>query len=482
MRLFLGVLLSVLLLGLVSCPPAEEADGTKPVVKDNGKPVTADTSPIKLGFNLEETGNAATFGVSAHKGAELAIDELNAGGGVLGRSIEAVFDDNASLPQQSANVASKLINQNRVDVLIGAVGSSQSIAMARIAEESKVPMVTPASTNPDVTRNDDGSVRTYVFRTCFTDDFQGEGIADFAVNGPIGAKRACIFYDAENDYSVGIYETVLKVAADKGLEVVAEDSYLGQSETDFRTKLNKFKRHEFDVLIVPGYYNQVALIANQAREVGLEQPLLGGDGFDSPELWKVAGPNIEGSYFTNHYASDDMDPAVQGFIKKYKDRYGGQMPDAMSILTYDAVMVVADAIRRVGGTDKDALAATLADTAGFKGAAGTITIDEFHNATKKLVVLAIGEGGAFSWVYTYDPFAAEETEAPEEMENGGELAPDEAAGDDTDDDELGDDEDGADDDGDVDEEGDVDAEDDEEDNPSEVVDDFEKEVEDVTNT
>lgn len=408
MRYLLCTLTMMLIVLAAACNPVEEdtsggSSTSKPAIE---------TGPIKLGFNLELTGDAATFGLSAKDGAEIALEELIAAGGIMGREIVTVFDDNQSQPQPSANVASKLINQDKVDVLIGAVGSSQSIAMAKIAEDARMPMVTPASTNPGVTVDENGKVRKYVFRTCFTDDFQGERIADFAVIGPIAAKNAVIFYDAENDYSVGIYETIKRVAPEKGLAIVAEDSYLGQSETDFRSKLNKFKALEFDVLIVPGYYNKVGLIANQAREVGLMQPLLGGDGFDSPELFKVAGRNIAGSYFTNHYAADDMDPAVQGYIKKFKEHFGGRMPDAMSILTYDAVMVVADAIERAGSTDHDAVTAALAEVTGFKGATGAITIDEQHNATKKLVVLKIGEGGNFSWVHTYDPLATEDVPEP----------------------------------------------------------------------
>lgn len=402
------ILLAVFAILIAGCnPPEEEGTGT------NGETSETGGVPVVLGFNLELTGNAASFGISAKKGAELAIEEINAANGILGRQIEAIWEDNASLPQQSGTVASKLIHQDKVHVLIGAVASSNSIAMARIAEDAGVPMVTPASTKPSVTLEDDGSVMKYVFRTCFTDDFQGEGIVDFAVNGPIAAKNACIFYDADNDYSVGIWEVVKRVAPLKNLNIVAEDSYLSTNEQDFRAKLNKFKAHEFDVLIVPGYYNQVAMIANQAREVGLDQPLLGGDGFDSPDLWKNAGANIEGSYFTNHYAADDMDPAVQGFIKKYKERWGGNVPDAMAILAYDGVYAVADAITRAGTTDPDELSAAIADTKDFKGAAGTITIDEKHNATKKLVVLRIGEGGALSWVYSYNPTGPSEQPAEE---------------------------------------------------------------------
>lgn len=427
MRYLLTLLaLALVLLGLAACNPKDEdttggEDDTN-MRKPDMTGETAELEPVKLGFNLEMTGDAATFGLSAQKGAELALEELKTTG-ILGRPVESVFDDNASQSAQAAQVASKLINQDKVHVVIGAVGSSQSIAMARIAEDAKVPMVTPASTNPAVTM-DNGTVREYVFRTCFTDDFQGEGIVDFAVNGPLQAQRAIVFYDAENDYSVGIYETIMNVASRMGLEIVDQDNYMSKSEQDFRAKLNRLKLADAEVMIVPGYYNDVAKIANQAREVGLSIPLLGGDGFDSPDLWKNAGVNIEGCYFTNHYAADDMDPAVQNFITKYKQRYGGAVPDAMSILTYDAVLVVADAITRAGGTDPAAVAKALAETKNFKGAAGTITINEMHNATKKLVVLEIGEGGALKWVYTFDPLAdagEAETAEPEEAAGGDEM-------------------------------------------------------------
>jgi len=406
MRVFLAVLCCVMLvLACVACKPKT----SKGVATQTAAPPAptetqaSTTGPIKFGFNLEETGNAATFGISDHKGAELAVNEINAAGGVMGRQIEAVWGDNASLSQQSATVAAKLINQDKCDVLIGATTSSNTIAMAKVAEEAKRPMLSPAATNPSVTLNEDGSARKYVFRVCFTDDFQGERMADFAVNGPIKAKQACIFYDADSDYSVGIWETIKRVAPAKGLTIVAEDSFLSSSETDFRTKLNKFKGQKFDVLIVPGYYNQVAMIANQAREMGIKQPMLGGDGWDSPDLWKNAGKNIEGCYFTNHYAATDQDPAVQDFITKYKAAYGGNVPDAMAILGYDAVKLMADAIARAGSTDSEAVTAALASTKDFHGASGLITINPQHNADKKLVVIKIGAGGAFEWSFTYEP-------------------------------------------------------------------------------
>jgi branched-chain amino acid transport system substrate-binding protein len=408
------ITLIVALLGvawLASCNPkqdkkAETSGNAAQTSHPSSTPEEGGSTAVKLGFNFEETGPEATFGQSSHKGAQMALDEINAAGGLLGAPVEAVFDDNASDSNQAATVASKLVNQDKVNVLIGSVASSNSIAMAKIAEEAGVPMVTPASTRTTLTLNPDGTVMKYIYRTCFTDDFQGEGMADFAVNGPPKATKAVLFYDADSDYSIGIWETIKGVAAAKGLEIVAEDSYLGKSETDFRTRLSKFKGVDFDVMIVPGYYGQVGQIANQARELGMTQPLIGGDGWDSPDLWKTAGKNIEGCYFTNHYASDDEDPAVQEFITKYKTLNGGNIPDAMAILAYDTVKCVADAITRAGSADGDAVAKALGETNGFKGAAGAITINDKHNATKKLVVLEITPGGKYKWVYSYDPNAA----------------------------------------------------------------------------
>jgi branched-chain amino acid transport system substrate-binding protein len=404
-------------LALAGCNPADDSGSGKTgstagtntggTAEQAGTENTGD-GPVKIGFNFEETGAIASFGTSSHTGAKMAVDEINAAGGILGRKIEAIWDDNASKTDEAAKVASKHVNQDKVDVLIGAVASSNSLAIAKIAEEGKTPMVTPSSTKTTLTLNEDGSVRRYIFRTCFTDDFQGEGMVKFAADpdGPIKAKKAAILYDADSDYSVGIKDTILQVAPSVGLEIVAQDSFLASSETDFRSKLNRFKNQEFDVLIVPGYYDKVALIANQAREVGLKQPLLGGDGWDGPDLFDIAQENIVGSYFTNHYSSDDQDPAVQNFISKYKTHNGGKTPDAMAILAYDAVYAVKQAYENAGKIDKEAFCDAMAQLKDFKGAAGTVTISPQHNATKKLVVLEITSDGSFKWVYSYDPNAS----------------------------------------------------------------------------
>jgi branched-chain amino acid transport system substrate-binding protein len=412
--------LALLLLALAGCNPKEEDTGdTGGLGPGPGEKTGTASGPVKLGFVFEETGSEATFGLSSHKGAEMAIDELNAAGGLFGAPIIAVWEDNASKPEQAGNAASKLVNTDKVNAVIGCVASSNSLAMAKIVEAAGIPMISPASTRVDLTLQEDkATVRKYIFRTCFTDDFQGQAMANFAVNGPLKAKNAVLFYAADNDYAKGIYETIKAAAPGEGLTIVAEGSFQSASETDFRTHLAKFKGLDFDVLIVPGYYKEASLIANQARELGLKQPLLGGDGFDSADLWKNAGKNIEGSFFTNHYAADDPDPVVQEFITKYKAKYGGNVPDAMAILAYDCVNCVADAYNRAGSSDTEALVTALSATKDFKGAAGNITINDKHNATKKLVVMEIGAGGALKWVYTYNPGET----------SGGAAAPPEGAG------------------------------------------------------
>lgn len=406
---FLPLLISLVFASVSSCQPREEKKevAEKPSATEAAGEVPAEPQALpageyKVGFNFELTGNAAAFGVSSQKGAELAIREVNMSG-MLGRlKLVPIYEDNESRSEKSAQVASKLINQDRVDAIIGAIASSNSIAMARIVEEAHIPMITPGSTNPAVTLNEDGTVRKWVFRACFTDDFQGDGIVDFAVNG-LKAKTAAVLYDADNDYSVGIWKRFQQTAAQKGLVIVNHDSFLSSSETDFRSKLNKFKTTNFDVLIIPIYYNQAALIAKQAREVGLRQPLLGGDGLDSDDLWKIAGKDVEETtFFTNHYSSDDPDPRVQEFIRRYKQAYAN-IPDAMAILAYDAVYLLADAIRRAGSTDKEKVRQALEETKGFQGAAGTFDIDKQHNAFKKLVVVQILKGGKKRMVYTFDP-------------------------------------------------------------------------------
>ncbi len=340
---------------------------------------------IVIGHYASLTGSTAVFGISADEGARLAVDELNGSGGVLGRKIKLVTEDTQSKPEEAVTAVQKLINQDKVVAMLGEIASNRSLAAAPICQKAKIPMLSPASTNPKVTK-----VGNYIFRACFIDTFQGPVMADFAmksVNGP-HARKLAVFYDVKNDYSLGLREVFIARVKELGGEIVADESF-GEGDVDFRAQLNKIKATNPDAIWVPGYYQEVALIAGQARQLGITVPLLGGDGWDADSLAKSSAGGIDGCFFSNHYASDDKSPAVQKFISTYKAKYNGKLPDAMAILGYDSMLLMADAIKRAGNTDGKAVRDALAKTKDFAGAAGNITIDKDRNAQKPIVVLRV---------------------------------------------------------------------------------------------
>lgn len=362
--------------------------------------------PVVVGHYASMTGGTAVFGNSADKGARLAVDEINARGGVLGRPVKLVTEDTQSKPEEAVTAVQKLINQDKVVALIGEIASSRSIAAAPVAQKSRIPMLSPASTNPKVTQ-----VGSYVFRACFIDPFQGTAMADFAMKSEKGpkAKRIAVLYDVKNDYSLGLRQFFMERVKANGGEIVADESY-GEGDVDFRAQLNKIKATNPEAVWCPGYYQEVGLIIRQARELGLTVPFLGGDGWDADVLGKIAGEAINGSFFSNHYSSEDPTPAVQEFIAKFKAKYKGELPDAMAILGYDSMLLMADAINRAGTTNGRQIRDALAETTGFPGAAGKITIDAERNAQKPLVVLRVevkNDGGkitqAFRYVDTVSP-------------------------------------------------------------------------------
>lgn len=349
---------------------------------------------IKIGSVLELTGGTATFGQSALKGEKMAFEEINASGGVLGKQLVLVSEDNKSEPAESANAVKKLIEQDQVTALIGFTASSNGLAGAPIAQASKVPLVSPATTNPKVTQ-----VGDYIFRVCFIDPFQGTVAAKFA-SDTLKAKKAAIFTDITSDYSKGLAQFFKESFTKAGGQIVTEESY-AQKDTDFNAQLTKIKAANPDVIYTPGYYTEVGMIAKQAKQLGMKQPLLGGDGWDSPKLAEIAGDAIDGSYFSNHYSSEDKDPKIQEFVKKFKDKYG-ETPDAMAVLGYDAALVLADAIKRAGSTDKAAIKDALAATKDFPGVTAKITIDKDRNATKAAVILEM-QGGKQKFVTKVNP-------------------------------------------------------------------------------
>ncbi len=338
---------------------------------------------IKVGVYGDLTGQTSSFGQSTKNGAQMAADEINAAGGINGRKIQVVIEDDQGEPGKAATVVAKLINQDQVRALIGEVASSNSIAAAPNAQDAKVPMISPSSTNPKVTQIGD-----YIFRVCFIDPFQGEVMAKFAAN-TLKAKRAAILFDSNSDYSKGLIQFFKASFHDKlGGQIVAEQAY-AQRDRDFTGQLTQIRSANPDVIYVPGYYQEVGVIAKQAKQLGINAPLLGGDGWDSPQLWDLGGDALNGDFISNHYSVDDPSPVIQDFVKRYKAKYNGVAPDALAALAYDAMMVLADAIKRAGGTESEKLRDAIAATNGFKGITGSITLDKDRNAVKPAVVLEL---------------------------------------------------------------------------------------------
>ncbi|HET9793394.1 MAG TPA: ABC transporter substrate-binding protein [Thermoanaerobaculia bacterium] len=330
------------------------------------------------------TGNTATFGQSTKNGSEMAFDEINKAGGLLGKPVKLIVEDDQSKPEEAATAVTKLINQNAVQAVLGEVASSRSLAAAPICQGAKVPMVTPSSTNPKVTQ-----VGDYIFRVCFTDVQQGEADAKFAAKS-LKLKKAALLYDVRNDYSVGLRLVFAQKFKEYGGEIVAEQSY-SEGDSDFRAQLTQLKSANPEVIYVPGYYTEVGTIARQSRDLGMSAPLLGGDGWDSPRLWEIGGKALNGCYFSNHYSVDDPAPAVQKFVADYKAKYGNT-PDALAALGYDAARILADAMTRAKSTDGAKVRDALAQTKNYAGVTGTITIDKDRNAVKPVVMLKVQDG------------------------------------------------------------------------------------------
>lgn len=337
---------------------------------------------IKVGVYGDLTGPTSSFGQSTKNGIELAVEEINNAGGINGKKVTLVVEDDQGRPEQAKTVISKLINQDKVQAVLGEVASSNSLAAAPVAQEAKIPMITPSSTNPKVTE-----VGDYISRVCFIDPFQGSVMAKFAAN-TLKAKSAAIIGDVQSDYSKGLTQFFRQEFEKLGGRIVSEQSY-AQTDPDFKAQLTAIRNTNPDVIYIPGYYGQVGIIARQARELGMNMPLLGGDGWDSPELWKLGGDALKNSYISNHYSADNPAPEIQNFVKTYQAKFN-TVPDALAALAYDAMKVLADAIKRAGGANDSAkLKDAINATKNFAGVTGTITLDSSRNAVKPAVVLSL---------------------------------------------------------------------------------------------
>lgn len=355
----------------------------------------AEPAPIKVGEFASLTGKEAAFGQSSHKGTLLAVEEINAAGGVLGRKIQLITEDNQSKAGESATIAKKLISRDKVVALIGEVASMRSLEAAPIAQQSRIPMISPSSTNPKVTE-----IGNYVFRVCFIDPFQGVVMAKFARN-TLKLKRVAVLTSVSSAYSVGLAKYFKERFAQDG-GVIALEQRFTEGDKDFKAQLTAIKAANVDGIFLPGYYTEAALVCKQARDLGMNLPLFGGDGWEAPQLISIGGAAVEGTYYSTHYSPENKSPAVSGFVERFRKRWDNEVPDAMAALGYDAAMVLADAIKRAGTTDSAKLRDALAATKNLPGVTGDTTLDAQRNASKAAVVIAVKDG-QFKFLETVAP-------------------------------------------------------------------------------
>ena len=391
-------LLSVLTAALASlavlgaCTKNDAKSGGASSNQGSATEVTGDT--IKIGEVGSLTGPEATFGTSSHQGFEMAANEINKAGGIKGKKIQLIKYDDQGKPDEAATVTNRLVTQDKVVALVGEVASARSLVMAPIAQRYKIPMLTHASTNPRVTQ-----VGDYIFRTCFIDPFQGAVMAHFALD-TLKAKKIAVLQDVKNDYSVGLAQYFQETFKKSGGEIVANESY-ASNDFDFKAQLTAIRGKNPEAIYVPGYYTDVALIARQARELGIKVPLLGGDGWVSDKLFEIGGKAIEGNYISDHYSAEDKSQKVQDFIKNYKAMYNS-VPDAMAALAYDAIYVLADAMKRAPQLTTLAIRDALAQTKDLPSVTGKITLDANRNPIKSAIIEKV-EDGKFKYVTTVNP-------------------------------------------------------------------------------
>ncbi len=350
---------------------------------------TANANEIKIGINYELSGAVATYGQSSVDGIELAVDEINAAGGINGKKIVLVKYDNKSEPAEATTLANKLMTQDKVIAILGPATSGSFKAEIPVAVKNKIPVASGSATLDDVTVDKNG-VKEYAFRVCYNDSFQGTTMANYATK-KFNAKKAVVIKDNSSDYGKGLAENFNKVFKAAGGEIVAEEAYVS-GDTDFNAILTKIKALQYDVIYIPGYYQEAGLIIKQARAQGITVPILGADGFDSPTLLELAGATaLTDVYFTNHYSSLDQDPLVLKFIADYKAKYNKE-PDAFNALGYDLAKFVADGIKRAEKLDGESVKNALAATKDFAGVTGSFSIDENHNPVKAIVVIGMQNG------------------------------------------------------------------------------------------
>lgn len=380
-KLALGMI-SIMLTGLLS------GCGGGGAAKTSGE-TNADT--IKVGGNFEQSGGNATLGSSAVNGAQLAFDKFNANGGLNGRKIEFIPMDNKSDATESTNIATNLISEKGVVAILGSSTSGNTLAALKVAEDARIPLIAPSATNPDVTVNPNtGKTNPYAYRACFIDPFQGTVMANFALQ-ELKAKTAAIYVDSSAPYSMGLAKFFKESFEKAGGKIIAQEGYIAK-EQDFRAILTRIRSAKPDVIYIPGYYQEVGLIAKQARELGMNQPLLGGDGWDSNELVKIGGvAALNNTFFSNHYSSGQPDKIVQDFVTEYKAKFGNA-PDSFGVLGYDAALMYIEAIKKAGTDDPEQVKAALDSLKDVQLVSGLVSLDAQHNPVKGAAILEMKDG------------------------------------------------------------------------------------------
>lgn len=345
---------------------------------------------VKIGANYELSGDAASYGTQMLEGLQLAIEEVNNNGGVLdGQEVEIVSYDNQSNVTESASVAQRLITEGVVGV-VGPATTGNTEAQLPIFTEAGIPMVSPSATGDDITFDEEGNVLEYFFRVCFNNSYQGRAGAAYAVD-TLGAETAIVLIDQSSDYSQGLADNFIQTFEERGGTIVHQDSFQA-GDTDFSAILTTAVTMDFDVIYIPAYYTESGLIIKQARELGIEQAIIGPDGFSSDVLVELAGAeNARNIYYTDHFSNESEEPAVQEFLANYEAKFGKE-GGTWSALGYDAAMLIIDAIERSGSTDPAEITAAIAATEEFEGVTGTFAIDENHNPVKPTVMIEMQDG------------------------------------------------------------------------------------------
>jgi branched-chain amino acid transport system substrate-binding protein len=350
---------------------------------------------ICIGEFASLTGTEATFGISSHEGTVLAVEKLNASGGVLGRKVKLLTEDNESKAGQSQEHVRKLIKTDRVVAVLGEVASSRSLEAAPICQDNQVPQISPASTNPKVTETGG-----YIFRVCFTDAFQAKVMANLAKE-TLKTKRIAILTDVESSYSRDLSRLFKEEFAKAGGEVAAELDYRGGAN-DFKRQLEMIKLANPESIFVPGYYADAALICIQAKVLGVTAPIFGGDGWESDKLIEMGKEAVNGTYLSSHFSPQASGEKGTDFVAAYKARYNAKEPDSTAALGYDSAMLLFDAFKRAGTTEGTKVCEAIALTKDFDGVTGNITINKNRDADKSIVILQV-KNGKFMYVNSFAP-------------------------------------------------------------------------------